>query len=109
MGVRIRVKFIWIPFDLGGHTDNPFNGMKTTVRWQKYLAEYIECAKVVQWEGIIYDSKSLQGVATCHFAMNNALPDEYLEEGNLLEFLGGYNVLSIGKIINAKQSQSDGE
>lgn len=98
MNTRLQFDFIWIPSSLGGHSAEPYEGMRTTIRWQRYLNEFLQCARDVQWEDVEFDSASFQGVATCRLTSDGPLPDEWLKDGELIELLSGFRVLAIGRI-----------
>ena len=100
MSTRLQFSFIWIPNSLGGHDGEPYEGMRTTIRWQKYLSEFMKCARDVQWEVIDFDSKTLQGKATCKLTSDKLLPAEWLKDGELIEMLNGFRVLAIGRIVS---------
>lgn len=98
MNIRLRFSFIWVPQSLGGHTVGPYEGMRTTIRWQKHLHEFLQCARDAQWEKIDFDPGSSQGEAICKLTSDEPLPDEWLNTGELIEMLSGYRVLAVGKI-----------
>jgi hypothetical protein len=75
--------------------------MRTAIRWQKHLNEYLQCARDVQWEKIEFDSESSQGKAICRLTSEESLPSEWLKEGELIEMLSGFRVLAVGKIAKA--------
>lgn len=95
---KIKFDYIWIPESLGGHNGIPYEGMRTTVRWQKYLSEFMEDARDVQWEAFSYDSNTLQGNAVCTFTSDGQLPTEWFKSGELIELLNGFRVLAIGRL-----------
>lgn len=96
--MQIIFDFIWIPGSLGGHGSEPYEGMRTTIRWQKQLNEFLQCARDVQWESVDFDVDTLQGKAVCKFTSGEPLPEEWLREGELIELLNGYRVLAIGRL-----------
>jgi len=98
MSIKLRFDFIWIPNYLGGHSAEPYEGMRTTIRWQKYLNEFLQCARDVQWEAFSFDPGNLQGSATCKLTSEEPLPEEWLKDGELIELLSGFHVLAIGRI-----------
>jgi hypothetical protein len=100
--MEITFDFIWIPQALGGHNTGPYEGMRTTIRWQKYLNEFLSCARDVQWGAIDFNSTNNQGSATCSFTADDPLPDSWLQEGELIEFLSGFRVLSVGRITKTR-------
>ena len=99
MDTGLKLDFIWIPTSLGGHSGEPYEGMRTTIRWQKHLDEFLECARDVQWEKITFDFRSSQGQAICKLSSANSVPDDWLEDGELVEMLNGFRVLAIGRIV----------
>jgi hypothetical protein len=99
MNTKLQFNFIWVPSSLGGHDGIPFKGMRTTIRWQKHLIEFLECARDVQWEEISFDPLIYQGEATCHFISDEPLPSDWLLDGELIEMLNGFRVLAIGRIV----------
>lgn len=98
MNTILRFDFIWIPGSLGGHSAEPYEGMRTTIRWQKYLNEFLQCARDVQWETIDFDPATSQGQATCRLTSDAPLPNEWLKDGELIELLSGFRVLAVGRI-----------
>jgi len=98
--VHINFDFIWIPGSLGGHGSEPYKGMRTTIRWQKHLNEFLQCARDVQWESVDFDANTLQGRAACRLASDEPLPEGWLKEGELIELLNGYRVLAVGRLIS---------
>ncbi len=98
MKTKLQFDYIWIPSSLGGHSSAPYEGMKTTIRWQKYLSEFIACARDVQWETFSFDSDTFQGHATCSLVSDMPLPAEWLKGGELIELLSGFRVLAVGRL-----------
>ena len=96
--MQIIFDFIWVPSSLGGHGSEPYEGMKTTIRWQKYLNEFLQCARDVQWVSVDFEVNTRQGKAVCKFTSEEPLPEEWLREGELIELLNGYRVLAIGRL-----------
>lgn len=98
------VEFSWVPENVGGHQGPPYEGMRTTIRWQKYVAEHLKLAVDTQWTELDFDPDSRQGTARCTLSERVTVPEDWLVEGELVEFLNGFRVLAIGKIKPAKQS-----
>jgi len=98
LNTKLHFDYIWIPSFLGGHNSSPYCGMRVTIRWQKYISEFLQCARDVQWEAFSLDEKTLQGKATCNLISGDPLPENWLREGELIEFLNGHRVLAIGKL-----------
>lgn len=91
-------EFAWMPKDLGGHRGPPYEGMRTTIRWQRHVAESLENGVDVQWEDLKFDSDSQQGTACGELSGRVAVPKTWIAEGELVEFLDGFRVLAVGKI-----------
>lgn len=98
MNAGLRFEFIWVPSSLGGHCGTPYEGMRTTIRWQRRLNEFLQCARDVQWEAIDFDPATGQGSAICKLTSDAPLPDEWIKDGELIELLSGFRVLAIGRI-----------
>jgi hypothetical protein len=98
MRTKIQIDYIWIPASLGGHSGSPRKGMRTEIRWQRYLAEFLEGARDVQWEELSFDPDTLQGSATCSFSPDVTIPNEWLQDGELVELLNGFRVLAVARI-----------
>jgi hypothetical protein len=92
-----RFHFLWMPKELGGHTDGPWEGMRTNIRWQKHVEEYLTDTRGTSLSGIEYNPSTLQGTASATLIAQ--VPEAWLQEGELIELLGSYNVLAVGKII----------
>lgn len=99
MSHRITLSFLWIPPDLGGHSSGPYSGMRTQIRWQRYLKESLQGSRDVQSELLAFDPLTSKGMAVCTFASPDAIPVEWLKEGELVELLNGSRVLAVGKIV----------
>lgn len=99
VNTKLQFNFIWVPSSLGGHNGEPYEGMRTTIRWQKYLNAFLQCARDVQWEAIDFDPLVSQGKATCRLTSDEPLPNEWLKDGELIEMLNGFHVLAVGRIL----------
>lgn len=99
MNRRITLDFIWIPLSLGGHSSQPYDGMRLTIRWQRLIREYLQCARDVECQILGFDAETAQGVVNCSFLSNESVSEEWLVNGELVELLSGYRVLAIGKIV----------
>jgi hypothetical protein len=94
----LLIKFVWIPSSLGGHSGPPFEGMRTSIRWQKHLIENSQCMRDVQWSQIEFDVSNGHGTAICKLAPDTILPADWVREGELIELVNGYRVLAVGVI-----------
>ena len=100
MKIKLSFKFIWIPYHLGGHKGEPFIGMKTSIRWQRLVEEYLKCSRDIEWQDVSFEKSSSQGQAICQFSSEDPIPDEWLFEGEQIELLNGFRVLAIGRILS---------
>ena len=55
MKIKLSFKFIWIPYHLGGHKGEPFIGMKTSIRWQRLVEEYLKCSRDIEWQDVSFE------------------------------------------------------
>lgn len=99
MNEKFFVDFLWMPPDLGGHSSDPYDGMRLTIRWQKYVDAYIKKSNDVECRVITFDKSTFRGKFLCQSF--SELPVDWLMDGNLVEFMSGYRVFSIGKIISS--------
>lgn len=102
--VSITFDFIWIPPNLGGHRGDPYEGMRTEIRWQRYISEFLKDARGIQWEEFKYNPVDGLGRAKARFTSSNPLPTEWLGEGAEIELLNGSKVLAIGVIRNCNSN-----
>lgn len=93
-----RFEFSWVPKHIGGHQGPPYEGMRTTVRWQRHVAESLENGIDVQWKDLDFDSDSQNGNARGELSGHVVVPEAWVTEGELVEFLNGFRVLAVGKI-----------
>lgn len=98
MKTELGIDFIWVPSDLGGHGAGPYSGMRLSIRWQQHLEAYLQCARDVECQQVIFDSGTSRGNAVCIFSGEVSVPAEWLQEGQLIELLNGFRVLAVGKI-----------
>ena len=92
--------FIWIPAELGGHSAEPYSGMRLSIRWQRFLDAYLQCARDVDCRVLTYDPSTLRGRAACSFSSGAPVEAEWLQEGQFIELLNGFRVLAVGKVIS---------
>lgn len=98
MKTELAVDFVWIPFDLGGHSGDPYSGMRLTIRWQQHLQAYLQSARDVECQLVTYDSNTSRGKALCTLSTESTLPIEWVKDGQLIELLNGFRVLAVGRI-----------
>lgn len=95
---KITVEFVWIPESLGGHGAEPYEGMRTTIRWQRFVEEYLDNAQDAEWSEIDYRKDSLQGKAICKIRAAELTPKNIEPTGELVEFLNGHRVVAVGRV-----------
>lgn len=100
MNIKLKFRFIWLPPSVGGHNGEPYKGMRTTIRWQKFISEFLEFAMDIQWKSIEFDVASGQGQAECELLSDRSIPVEWFNKGELIEILSGFRVIAVGKILS---------
>jgi hypothetical protein len=101
MSTELEIEYLWIPPHLGGHSADPYVGMRPTVRWQRYLREHLERARDAECKSILFDEATRRGSATIGLISDDPEPTDWLREGNLIEFLDGYRVIAVDRIAAA--------
>ena len=99
MNKEFIVDFLWIPSELGGHSSAPYDGMRLSIRWQKYIDAHIKKSNDVECKVINFDKLTFRGRMMCRSF--SELSADWLMSGNLVELMSGYRVISIGKIISS--------
>ena len=98
MKTDLLIDFIWVPPDLGGHSADPYSGMRLSIRWQRYVDAYLQCIRDAECQIIAFDSITSRGKALCSLSSEAEVQAEWLNEGQLIELLNGFRVLAVGKI-----------
>lgn len=94
-----RVLFTWVPREVGGHSGDPYVGMRLTMRWQRHIAEHLKLARDVECLSVDFDKSLCQGIGLFRLNVNNPVPEEWMKIGEIVEFLSGFRVLAIGKFL----------
>lgn len=89
---------LWIPAELGGHGAGPYSGIRLSIRWQRFLDAYLQCARDVECRVLAYDASTSRGKVACSFSSGAPVPPEWLQDGQLIELLNGFRVLAVGKV-----------
>jgi hypothetical protein len=42
MTTELDVRYLWVPHALGGHRIAPYEGMRVSIRWQRYIEASLE-------------------------------------------------------------------
>lgn len=98
MRAGITLNFLWVPPEFGGHSVGPYSGMRLTIRWQRFIEEYLKCAHDVKCEIYEFDPITLRGTAFCTLSNLDGIPSGWLQDGQLVELLSGFRVLAVGRI-----------
>lgn len=96
----ITVAVTWIKAEFGGRLHPPFIGMRPTIRFQRYITEWLFCAWDVEVKELEIDKITWSGIAKLQFspqAINNI---NGLKENELIELMDAYRVIGVGKIID---------
>jgi hypothetical protein len=104
MSTEIEIEFLWIPHKLGGHRGDPYLGMRATIRWQRYIREYVEHSRDVECTSLALDRVSGLHSATLRLVSPDPAPAEWVLEHNLIELLDGYRVIAVGRIVAAQSA-----
>lgn len=102
MGIKLLLSFLWIPPDLGGHSDPPYEGMRLQIRWQRHIEEHLKYSRDVQCDVLDFDPQTSRGKLLA--TPISIVPPEWLREGELVELVNGSRVLAIGKIEGHQES-----
>ena len=98
MSMELDIVYLWVPRDLGGHRAEPYTGMRLTLRWQRYIEEFLHRARDVECSQLTFEPSSGRGAATLRFVSDDPVPEEWTRVGELIELLNGHRVLALGKI-----------
>lgn len=93
----LRMRFLWIPRELGGHRSNPWVGMRPTIRWQELTREWLERAIDGECVDLWFDHSRHIGEAALRLRVAD-LPEERFAEGTRIELLDGTRVIAVGLI-----------
>lgn len=94
----IRVRFIWIPPELGGHCRGPWVGMRWGVRWQRGDEQRDRIRYDVQCLSLTFDPSSGLWVGDFGFGIGVEVREEWLHAGERIELIGVYEVYAVGVI-----------
>lgn len=92
-------KIEWIKSDFGGRTKPPALGLKPTIRFQKYIEEWMSSAWDVEIVDLDIDLDTWTSTAKLELPKNAPLNLKGLEAGELFELLDAYRVIGVGKIV----------
>lgn len=105
MKQRLTIDFVWIPPSLGGHTTIPYTGMRATIRWQRHIEAFLQCARDLECRLLSFDPTTSVGRASCFLTSDEPVPPEWLHDGELVELLSGFRVLAVGRLVSTPETQ----
>lgn len=80
--------------------------MRLSIRWQRFVEEYLKCAHDVQCEVLDFDPLTMKGRAQCTLLSIQEVPSGWPQNGELVELLNDFRALVVGKI-NGAESKGD--
>lgn len=100
---RITVAVTWIKAEFGGRLHPPFIGMRTIIRFQRYINEWLSGAWDVEVKEFEIDEATWSGITKLQFSSHT--PDNLngIKESELIELLDAYRVIAVGKIIEVNE------
>lgn len=73
--------------------------MRATIRWQKYVSEYLVRARDVECTAFEHEAERGRGAASLRLVPGDSVPTEWPEHGSLIELLQGYRVVAVGRVV----------
>ncbi len=99
MELIIVATVVWIKSKYGGRSMGPVVGLKPTIRFQRYIEDWMKAAWDVEIIDLDVDTNTWSGLAKMKFTRNATPKKEWLKDGELIELLDAYRVIAVGKII----------
>ncbi len=99
MEIIIVVAIMWIKTEYGGRSMEPVVGLRPTIRFQRYVEDWIKTAWDVEIIDLDINADTWSGTAKMKFTKNILPKKEWLKDGELVELLDAYRVIAVGKII----------
>ena len=98
----IVAAFVWIKSEYGGRSMEPVIGLKPTIRFQRYVEDWMKTSWDVEIIELDICTDNWSGSAKMKFTRNPSPKMEWLKKGELLELLDAYRVVAVGKILEIK-------
>lgn len=90
---------VWIKSECGGRSTEPVVGLRPTIRFQRYVEDWMKTAWDVEIIDLDIDTNTWSGLAKMKFTMNASPRKEWLKDGELIELLDAYRVIAVGKLM----------
>lgn len=97
------IRFCWIPKQCGGHRNQPWIGMRTSIRWQKHVDEWLKTVFDTELVSLEFDDHTNLGTATIRL-FSDGLAAERTVEGARIELLDGATVIAVGIVVGTNGS-----
>jgi hypothetical protein len=99
MKLILVAAIVWIRSDFGGRSNEPVIGLRPSIRFQKYVSDWMMVARDVEIIDLDIDTNTWSGIVKMKFTRNVSPREEWLKKGELIELLDAYRVIAVGKII----------
>lgn len=94
----IRIRFMWVPPELGGHRVGPWLGMRLQIRWQRPDEVRDRITHDVQCLSLTYDADARIGTGDFGFIPGSAVSDVWLVPQVRVTLVNADRVLAVGVI-----------
>lgn len=102
MELIITAAVMWIKSEYGGRSIEPLVGLRPSIRFQRYVEDWIKTAWDVEILELDITKDNWSGFAKMKFLRNSSPKREWLKDGELFELLDAYRVIAVGKILEIK-------
>lgn len=99
MELIIVAAIVWIKSEYGGRSMEPVIGLRPTIRFQRYINDWMKTAWDIEVIDIDINSETWSGSTKMKFTRNDSPKKEWLKVGELIELLDAYRVIAVGKIV----------
>ena len=98
--MKMMIEFLWIPSELGGHTGEPYQEMRTELIPQRQLSASFSNTPIheASWNILSFDSKQMRGVAECALRKLTANDISWFESGQQVQARNGSRILAVGVV-----------
>lgn len=98
--MKLIIEFIWIPGELGGHSGEPYQEMRTELVPERQLSACFSGTPIhdASWNILSFDPKLMRGVAECVLRPLSNNDGSWFESGQQVQARNGSRILAVGKI-----------